>query len=105
MVAVDELPQVYISDSKGIGQEWMWTHERTPGNKVNVGAMRTDRTVQNEEFLVPNHLFVEHIPEGVPSNEESHQVSNVLGEEIEDYSVNDTPSRAPHFGKCVGNCD
>ena len=59
------------------------------------------RTIQNEKLLIPYHLSVYHVSEGVPTKEERDQVSYVLSEEVENDGVYGPIEGAPYFRKRV----
>lgn len=103
MVTVDELFEGDIGDGEGVSEEWVRAHEADARQKVNVGAVTADSIVEDEEFLVPNHLRVDHVAEGVSTNVKSRQVSQMLSWEVKGDSVYVSPGRAPHLYESESN--
>lgn len=59
--------------------------------------MIADCLVEHVKLLVANHLRVDHIAKGNPTNIERRQVGKMLGREIKQDGIDVAPGLTPHL--------
>lgn len=77
----------------------MRAHETYPCQKVDVASLLANSSVQHEKLLVPYHLRVYHVAEGVPADEERHEMGDMLAEIVKDDSIKGAVVDAPDLDK------